>query len=75
MKTCRIFEPRSLLRRALAAALIVLLSCSNAGCGRRVSYVNDSRALIKLKAGEPAPRDGVLLSEGYLSEIFEAMKR
>jgi hypothetical protein len=75
MKTFRTSAPRSALRLLLAAVLIALLSCSSAGCGRRVSYVNDSRALIKLKAGEPAPRDGVLMSEGYLSEIYEALKR
>jgi len=75
MTTSRNSAPRFSLRLVLAAVSIALLSCSSAGCAKRVNYVNDSRALIKLKAGEPAPRDGVLLSEGYLSEIFEALKR
>jgi hypothetical protein len=36
-------------------------------------YVNDERKLIQLKAGEVAPRDGVLISPGYLSELYESM--
>jgi len=58
-----------------AVILIALLSCLSAGCGRRVSYVSGDHTLVKLEAGQPAPHAGVLMSESYLSEIFEALGR
>jgi hypothetical protein len=53
--------------------LIALLSCLSGGCARRVSYVNSDHQLVRLEAGQPAPHAGVLMSEGYLSEIYEAL--
>jgi hypothetical protein len=61
--------------RWFLAIWILLLSGLSGGCGRRVVYVNDERKLISLKTGEMAPRDGVLVSPGYLSEMYEAMGR
>ena len=55
--------------------LIALLSCLSAGCARRVTYVNSEHKLTRLEAGQPAPHAGVLMSEGYLSEIYEALGR
>jgi len=52
---------------------IVLLSCLSAGCGKRVSYVRGDHQLVRLESGQTAPHAGVLMSEGYLSEIYEAL--
>jgi len=61
-------------RRAwLQAISTVLLCCWMSGCAKRVVYVNDARKLIQLKAGEAAPRDGVLVSPGYLAEMYERL--
>lgn len=68
-------EGETAVRRPAALLLIALLSCSSAGCARRVTYVNADRKLIHLEAGQPAPQAGVLMSEGYLSEIYEALGR
>lgn len=78
MKPCRNFGPRCWSRgaRARAAAaliLIALLSFWSAGCGRRVSYVEGGHKLTRLEPGQPAPRRGVLLSEEYLSQIYDAL--
>jgi hypothetical protein len=59
--------------RLLAVVWIGLLSFSNAGCGKRVSYVNGGHSLTKVVKGQPAPQDGVLMSEEYLSQIYEAL--
>jgi hypothetical protein len=74
MKTSNRFAKPFARRPALAIAWIVLLSCWSGGCAKHVSYVNADRALTRLKTGEPAPHDGVLMSEGYLSDIYEALK-
>ncbi|HEY3323167.1 MAG TPA: hypothetical protein VGP72_22125 [Planctomycetota bacterium] len=67
-------SPRPRIQRRLAAGiLIALLSCLSGGCARRVSYVNSDHQLVRLEAGQPAPHAGVLMSEGYLSEIYEAL--
>ncbi|MCY3018231.1 MAG: hypothetical protein NTW87_04260 [Planctomycetota bacterium] len=58
-----------------ALLLIVLLSCLSGGCARRAVYVESSHKLVKLEAGEAAPHAGVLMTEGYLSEIYEALGR
>ena len=74
--TFRNSAPRSSARRlALAALSIALLSCLSAGCGRRVSYVNGDHKLTRLNPGDPAPHGGVLMSEQYLSEIYEALRK
>jgi len=75
MKTSRNSAKPSLRRSLLAplAISIALLSCLSAGCAKRVSYVNDDHKLARLEAGQPAPRKGVLMSEGYLSDLFEAL--
>lgn len=50
--------------------------CLSAGCGSRATtYVNSDHRLTKLKEGEAAPRSGVLINEGYLAEIYEALGR
>ena len=61
------------LRKMAAWISIALLCCLSAGCARRVTYVNSDHKLVRLEAGQPAPNSGVLMSEGYLSEIFEAL--
>lgn len=63
----------SLRRRWFAVIWIGLLCCWMSGCAKRVVYVNDERKLIQLKAGEVAPRDGVLVSPGYLAEMYERL--
>ena len=63
-------EPCAITARMAAAIWIALLICSSAGCGKRVEYVNGDRKLTRLSQGQPAPRSGVLISEGYLSEIY-----
>ncbi len=75
MRTFRNFAPRCSTRRALLALSIALLCCLNAGCAKRVTYVNGQHKLTKLTEGQPAPHGGVLLSEEYLSEIFEALNK
>jgi hypothetical protein len=57
----------------VALVSIVLLSCLSAGCGRRAVYVPSERSLVRLEAGETAPHAGVLMTEGYLSEMYEAL--
>lgn len=57
------------------AIWLLLPICLSAGCGRRVEYVNSDHRLTKLKEGQPAPRPGVLVSEGYLSEMYDAMDK
>ena len=59
--------------RMAAAIWMLLLICSSAGCGKRVEYVNGDRKLTRLTQGQPAPRPGVLISEGYLSEIYATL--
>jgi len=59
--------------RVAAWISIALLCCLSSGCARRVTYVNSDHKLVRLEAGQPAPNSGVLMSEGYLSEIFEAL--
>jgi len=73
MKTSRNSARRSAALTAPALILIALLSCLSAGCGRRVTYVSGSHKLTHLKQGQPAPEAGVLMSEEYLSEIFETL--
>jgi len=38
-------------------------------------YVRGDHQLIRLESGQVAPQKGVLISESYLSELFEALKR
>jgi hypothetical protein len=59
--------------RTAALILIALLCCLSSGCARRVTYVNSDHKLTRVEAGQPAPQTGVLISEGYLAEIFEAL--
>ena len=54
--------------------MTLLLSLS-AGCGKRVEYLNGDHRLTRLTQDQPAPRPGVLISENYLAEIFEALGR
>ena len=61
--------------RCTTVISIALLICSSAGCAKRVEYVNGDHRLTRLTQGQPAPRPGVLISEGYLSEIYEALGR
>ena len=62
-------------RRMVAAIWMTLAICLSAGCGKRVEYLNSDHKLTRLKQGQAAPRSGVLISEGYLSEIYEALGR
>jgi hypothetical protein len=73
MKTSRNSVPLSSKTRALAAALIALLCCWNAGCGKRVAYVEGNHKLTKMNKGDPAPHAGVLITDAYLSQIYEAL--
>jgi hypothetical protein len=73
MPTSRNSAPPSSKIRALAAVLTALLCCWNAGCGRRVAYVDGNHTLTKLNKGDAAPHAGVLITEGYLSQIYEAL--
>jgi hypothetical protein len=73
MTMSRSSAPRWSIR--LLAVLIVLLSCSSGGCAKRVTYVAGTHRLTHLKAGDSAPHAGVLMSEEYLSEIYEALGR
>jgi len=61
--------------RVAGLILIALLSFWSGGCARRVVYVPSEHKLVKLEAGQPAPYAGVLLTEGYLGEIYEALGR
>ncbi len=75
MPMFRNFEPRFLRPRLAVVIGIALLCCWNGGCAKRVSYVSGSHKLTRLDAGQPAPHPGVLMSEEYLSEIFEALRQ
>ncbi|MEI6235359.1 MAG: hypothetical protein WCT04_20065 [Planctomycetota bacterium] len=57
------------------AIWITLLCCLSAGCGKRVEYLTNDHKLTRLNQDQPAPRPGVLISEGYLAELFEALGR
>jgi hypothetical protein len=74
MLTNKTSEPRcARRRRAAVGTWMTLLICLSAGCGKRIEYVNGDHKLTRLKEGQPAPRPGVLISEGYLSEIYETL--
>lgn len=60
-------------RRMSLAICLAPLICLSAGCGKHVEYVNSEHRLTRLKTGQPAPREGVLVSEGYLSEMYDAL--
>jgi hypothetical protein len=66
---------RNFGRRWWLGISIALLCCSTSGCAKRAVYVDSERQLVRLKAGEAAPREGVLVSPGYLAEMFEALGR
>ena len=73
MKTSRNFVLPSSKIRLLAAASIALLCCLNAGCAKRVDYVSGDHKLTKLNKGDRAPHPGILITENYLSQIYEAL--
>ncbi len=62
-------------RRWLAGISILLLCCWSGGCGKRAVYVTGGHRVVKLEKGQPAPEQGVWMSEEYLAEIHEALGR
>ena len=68
MRMYRIFA--QLWKTTLGSSMLLLI-CLSAGCGKRVEYLNGEHKLTRLKTGQAAPRDGVLINEGYLSEIYQ----
>ena len=70
----RIFATFSSKARQMSLAICLTpLICLSAGCGKHVEYVNSEHRLTRLKTGQPSPREGVLISEGYLSEMYDAL--
>ena len=41
------------------------------GCAARVEYVRGTSETVRLRAGEPAPRDGWLVSDAALVDLLE----
>lgn len=68
MRTCRHFG-----RRWWLATAMLWLCCSSAGCGTRVVYVTGGHRTVPLDRGQPAPDQGVWVSEEYMSEIYEQL--
>ena len=59
----------------VVCCLLVALTLCLSGCEcNRVEYLSDSERVYPVRAGEPSPIDGYVLSEGYLVRLYEALK-
>ena len=62
--------------RLTAVMRILCLACllvGSIGCADRVTYLTGSERMIHLKTGEAAPRDGWLVSDEHLADIYEVL--
>jgi hypothetical protein len=58
------------LMRLLLCAIV--LPCS--GCPQKVVYLPDSEKVYRVKAGDPSPISGYVLSEGTLLRLYKAAR-
>ena len=70
MTTSKLFEKRWLL-----AMLMLCLLCSNAGCAKRVTYLDGEHKAVPLTKGQPAPDKGWWLSDSYAAELYEQLPK
>ena len=60
---------------ACSLALAIVLAIAPAGCQTtpQVTYLRATDKTVHLKAGEPAPYEGWLLSDDRLAEIYDLL--
>ncbi len=61
--------------RACWLALAIVLAIASAGCRTtpQVTYLRATEKTVHLKAGEPAPFEGWLMSDDRLAEIYDLL--
>ncbi len=60
---------------ACSLALAIALAAASAGCQAtpQVTYLRATEKTVHLKAGEPAPYEGWLMSDDRLAEIYDLL--
>jgi len=65
-------------RRATRMMCLAVLLTSLIGCAAakpQVVYLREGQKATRLRAGEAAPHDGWLLTDGYLAELYDLLER